>query len=266
MSKQPIGRNARCPCGSGKKYKQCCMKKDFESTQDEDGILRRIIPITDELGDGLAERMDEMSAELGRELEPSDKLFPDHLEHVEHHMVQAMHAAGVDPALIYAFEETGLIVSEENRDLISDKDYAEWQSAVARYRDKRHPSKQESAALMNDDDEPTPEQAAMVMQMLQSMDPSVASEIFDLAKQCDSADEFANLIMVGPCPKCDSENTGDCEDDPEIDDPTIGRCSDCGHLWCCDCDEEFDSAASAASHDCPFWESLEEDEDFDEPF
>ncbi|MBL7190572.1 SEC-C domain-containing protein [bacterium] len=26
-----IGRNAPCPCGSGKKYKHCCMKKQDES-------------------------------------------------------------------------------------------------------------------------------------------------------------------------------------------------------------------------------------------
>lgn len=26
--KPDIGRNDPCPCGSGKKYKQCCLKKD----------------------------------------------------------------------------------------------------------------------------------------------------------------------------------------------------------------------------------------------
>jgi hypothetical protein len=26
--KKPIGRNDPCPCGSGKKYKQCCLAKD----------------------------------------------------------------------------------------------------------------------------------------------------------------------------------------------------------------------------------------------
>jgi preprotein translocase subunit SecA len=25
--KQKVGRNDRCPCGSGKKFKNCCMKK-----------------------------------------------------------------------------------------------------------------------------------------------------------------------------------------------------------------------------------------------
>ena len=26
-----LGRNDPCPCGSGKKYKNCCMKKDQEA-------------------------------------------------------------------------------------------------------------------------------------------------------------------------------------------------------------------------------------------
>jgi uncharacterized protein YecA (UPF0149 family) len=28
VSKEKVGRNAPCPCGSGKKYKKCCLKKD----------------------------------------------------------------------------------------------------------------------------------------------------------------------------------------------------------------------------------------------
>ncbi len=32
-SKQAVGRNDPCPCGSGKKYKQCCMRKDQASKQ-----------------------------------------------------------------------------------------------------------------------------------------------------------------------------------------------------------------------------------------
>lgn len=29
------GRNDPCPCGSGKKYKKCCMKKDLEAAREE---------------------------------------------------------------------------------------------------------------------------------------------------------------------------------------------------------------------------------------
>lgn len=42
------------------------------------------------------------------------------LEHVEHEMAQAMKAAGLDPAFVYAFEKTGLLVTEQNQHLISE--------------------------------------------------------------------------------------------------------------------------------------------------
>ena len=29
----PIGRNEKCPCGSGRKYKQCCLRKDEETAR-----------------------------------------------------------------------------------------------------------------------------------------------------------------------------------------------------------------------------------------
>ena len=32
MPKTGVGRNAPCPCGSGKKYKKCCMAKDEEAS------------------------------------------------------------------------------------------------------------------------------------------------------------------------------------------------------------------------------------------
>jgi len=40
-------------------------------------------------------------------------------------------------------------------------------------------------------------------------------------------DEFANTIMVGPCPECQSENTINCENESPIQDITIGACLNC---------------------------------------
>ena len=340
------------------------MKKEYEFHEDQDGTIRRVIPMSDELGDAFAERIDQMSAELGRDPEPDDALFPDHLEHAEHQMVEAMKTAGIDPAMIYAFEETGLIVSEDNQDMISDKELAEWESAIERYRSRDEPTaceypigtvamygpddqtttkivasvitsadsepilerfvgtniaddpsvrdkistffadrgvtrvaatdqnmgcpheegedfpegedcpfcpfwkgKQGSAAML-DHGEPSPAQAEMLIQMFRNIDPDAASELVNLTDQCESEDDFVNMIMVGPCPNCESVDTSDCEDDPAIDDPTIGVCNDCGLRWCCDCDETFENTASAAAHDCPFWNSLDggEEPGLDDPF
>ena len=52
---------------------------------------------------------------------------------------------------------------------------------------------------------------------------------------------------------CRSENTGDCEHDPEINDILVGRCFDCGQLWCTECDRLL-------KKDCPSCECWEEDE------
>ena len=35
-----IARNAPCPCGSGKKYKKCCLKKDQEAEREKQAELR----------------------------------------------------------------------------------------------------------------------------------------------------------------------------------------------------------------------------------
>ncbi len=363
MSHQPISGNAKCPCGSGKKYEHCCLKKGYEFVKDDDGTIRRSVPMSDELGDVLQQQMDDLSEELGRDLRPDDLLFQNqHSEHSEHFMVEGMKAAGVDPAIIHAFEETGFLVSEENQHLISDEDLERWQTAIDDYRGKHGESafdypigtvamygpndqvttkivasviksadsdpilerfvgtgiaeddrvqekinaffeshnvtrigavdynigcpheegedfpvgedcpfcpfwqgKQGSATGIDDDDDGvTLEQQAMVMQMLQTMNPSMASELMNLAEQFDNAEDFANAIMIGPCSKCDSDNTTNCEDDPVIDNACIGRCTDCNQLWCCDCDELFADAQQAMIHDCPVWESMEDE--LDEPF
>jgi hypothetical protein len=56
------------------------------------------------------------------------------LEQVEHQLVETMKRAGLDPAFVYAFEQTGLLVSTANQHLIPEADLAEWHAAVARYR------------------------------------------------------------------------------------------------------------------------------------
>src|SRR2546428_2919930 len=109
MAPKKLSRNAPCPCGSGKKYKDCCYSKGFDWLEDhEDG-----------------------PQEAGRD----DLFFKDlpPIEHVEHELAQAMKKAGIDPAAIYAFEKTGLIVSEDNVHLIPEKGLAEWRAAVEEY-------------------------------------------------------------------------------------------------------------------------------------
>lgn len=52
-------------------------------------------------------------------------------------------------------------------------------------------------------------------------------------------DEFIAQVMVGPCPKCNSDATHDCEHDPDVLDICVGRCKSCGQLWCLECRRLF---------------------------
>jgi hypothetical protein len=52
-------------------------------------------------------------------------------------MVETMKRAGIDPALIYAYEKTGRLVTEDNQQLLSNADLAEWEAAIEEYENKR---------------------------------------------------------------------------------------------------------------------------------
>jgi len=62
-------------------------------------------------------------------------------------------------------------------------------------------------------------------------------------------DESVNAIMVGPCPKCGGENTVDCENEPSIDDITVGACLDCKVHWCLECGYVLKDREEK----CPHW-------------
>jgi len=135
MAHRKISRNALCPCGSGKKYKHCCLRKDFEWVEDDDGTVFKAMPITDGIADLLEEQRQAFIAKHGREPGPDDLVFPDmpHPEHAEHQMIEAMKEAGIDPAIIYATEKTGRLVTEDNIDRLSGVELEEWNAAIEEY-------------------------------------------------------------------------------------------------------------------------------------
>ena len=138
MAQKKLPPKANCPCGSGKKYRNCCWNKGFEWVKDDNGTIRKVIPIPDELFELLKEQREAFIAEHGREPGPDDLLFPDlpHPEHFEHMMVEDIKAAGIDPAIIHAFEETGILITEGNEDLFADDDMAAWHEAITEYHEK----------------------------------------------------------------------------------------------------------------------------------
>jgi hypothetical protein len=91
--------------------------------------------MTPEVREALRQLRQAFIAKHGREPGPDDLLFPDlpNPEHLEAMMVEDMKASGLDPAFIYAFEKTGLLVAEQNQHLISDADLAKWDAAIEEY-------------------------------------------------------------------------------------------------------------------------------------
>jgi hypothetical protein len=141
MGRKPFPRNERCPCGSGEKYKRCCFQKGFTyQLDDETGEVLRAVPLTrearTELENAVAVQREKFIAKFGREPGPDDPIFFDLDEDkVREDTAYAMRAAGIAPALIYAYEETGLIVAEENRNLIPDVELREFDAKVREYYD-----------------------------------------------------------------------------------------------------------------------------------
>jgi hypothetical protein len=135
MSHKKLARKAPCPCGSGKKYKACCWDKGFEWVEDDDGTIYKSTPMTQGMADILQEQRQRFIDKYGREPGPNDPVFLDMppLEHIEHQTVEAMKEAGIDPAFIYAFEKTGLLLTEENQHLIPEEDLADWDAAIEEY-------------------------------------------------------------------------------------------------------------------------------------
>ena len=145
MPHKKLSGNAPCPCGSGKKCKHCCWDKGFEWVEDEAGTVYRSTPMTPEVREALEQLRQAFVARHGREPGPDDPLLPNlpHPEHLEAMMVEDMKAAGLDPAFIYAFERTGLLVTEQNQHLIPEKDLQAWDDAIREYEEK-HRGREES--------------------------------------------------------------------------------------------------------------------------
>lgn len=75
----------------------------------------------------------------------------------------------------------------------------------------------------------------------------VVQSLFEEAQKYDDPISFRNALMVGPCPKCGSNATRDCEG-TEIDDICVGICLKCLILWCLECGAVFKEGQKVCEH------------------
>ena len=104
-----------------------------------------------EVHEALLKHREAFRKKFGRDPGPEDPVFfdpsadtpqPLDMEEGEAGIIEGMVAVGIDPAIIYVYRKTGLMVSEENRELIPEEDLDEWAAALAEYEEliKRKPS------------------------------------------------------------------------------------------------------------------------------
>lgn len=101
------------------------------------------VPVSPDARWAVEQQAEEFRRKFGRDPKPHEPLFfdPDADEPrpidpgvLRQEVAQAAREAGLDPALIYAMEKTGLIVTQENMDLLTDEELEEWESALDEYR------------------------------------------------------------------------------------------------------------------------------------
>ena len=111
---------------------------DFDDDDLDDEIGDEVlgkVSVPEELMEMVNIQRQKFIEKFGRNPGLGDKLFFDAppLEHVEHAIAQAMKKVGVDPAIIHAFEKTGLIVTDANKHLLKGADLEEWNAAIEEF-------------------------------------------------------------------------------------------------------------------------------------
>jgi len=106
------------------------------------------------------------------------------------------------------------------------------------------------------EDQPSAEEIEVVKKIFEEMDPEGKEALMAAIQKADSAEELIRDIFVGDCPQCESTETRDCENDPEIDDLMVGHCLKCGQLWCTECERLFKKGETSC--DCYDDEEFEE--------
>ena len=118
-------------------------RRSHEVYQDENRV-----PLNRETAEIIGEQKTLFREQFGREPGPDDPLFfeprvavPQFLsdestDEVWKSLLQAAGDSGIDPAIVYAMNKTGRIVTETNLKFLTDSELGEWNDAVAEYNRK----------------------------------------------------------------------------------------------------------------------------------
>ncbi|MBI3575823.1 MAG: SEC-C domain-containing protein [Gammaproteobacteria bacterium] len=140
---QEISRNEPCPCGSEKKYEDCCLGKNFKWVRRNDGSIYKEIQLNEEMLGVLKNQRKKFIERFGREPGPKDPVFFEMHEkglgQVQKEIMDVIAKAnyskgvGIDPAKIYAYQKTGIFLTESNKQYFSNIEIEEWQRATQEF-------------------------------------------------------------------------------------------------------------------------------------
>ena len=112
-------------------------KGDFELTDYSDGT--RTLSMSPELEEAFQKQRKRFIEKFGREPNDDDPIFfdpdadtpqPYPEEKYTEELIEAMRKAGIDEGYINAYKKTGLIVTEENKDLLTPEELEEFEDAL----------------------------------------------------------------------------------------------------------------------------------------
>ncbi len=124
-----------------------CARKGERMTKKRKGPKKRAakqaahksLPLSPETAKALEAQRQRFIEKFGRDWRPDDPIFFDPSadeprpmveEVLEQKMLEALHTAGIRPAIIYAFQKTGRLVTYENRKQLTKAELKEWTDAV----------------------------------------------------------------------------------------------------------------------------------------
>lgn len=134
--------NEKCPCGSRRKYENCCHKRGIQWKLNEKGQPTQIIPLSKELVEEFKSLQEKFKRTFERDYEADDKVFSslEYLypgEDLKNLTIKMLFQADVHPEHIYAYIKTDIIITKENHHRAPLSKLKKWNKAVLEYREKK---------------------------------------------------------------------------------------------------------------------------------
>lgn len=137
VEKRKVSKNQFCPCGSGKKYKDCCEKKELEWIY-QNGKITKLLPMRNAVSGSIKDILRRFTKILGRKPYGYEKLFKMlGIMNVSYTKVfSEITDLNLPLAQQYATIKTGMFLSELNYKQFSDLDLGEWSEAIEEFETK----------------------------------------------------------------------------------------------------------------------------------